>query len=110
MTVTVTVSVERADTPGARAPLPRDAAAPPHPAHASPPPVERMSAASYTSLNENAMQYIGIAFKSGCRPYVASSAAACSSASGCFRKSSQAFGQLAGSGQRLHGTSQLQAG
>src|ERR1700681_1430303 len=39
-----------------------------------------------------------MAFKSGCRPYCASSAAARSSASGCFRNASHASGQLAGSG------------
>src|SRR5439155_18160423 len=54
---------------------------------------------------ENATQYIGIAFKSGCRPYFASSAAACSSASGCLRKSSHAFGQLAGIGPDADGAS-----
>src|SRR5712691_2210654 len=65
-----------------------------------------MSAVSYTSLNESATQYTGIAFKSGCRPYFASSAAARSSASGCCRKSSHAFGQLAGIGPDAGGSSQ----
>ena len=51
---------------------------------ASPPPVDRMSFVSYGSLNENGMQYIGIAARSGLRPYCASSSAARSSASGCL--------------------------
>jgi hypothetical protein len=49
-------------------------------------------------LNEKATQYIGIAFKSGCRPCRASSAAARSIASGCLRKPSHTLGQLAESG------------
>src|SRR5664279_3494220 len=57
-----------------------------------------MSVVSYTSLNEKATQYIGIALRSGCRPYLASSDAAYSTASGCFRKASHAAGQLAGNG------------
>src|SRR5262245_32720116 len=57
-----------------------------------------MSAVSYTSLNENTTQYIGIAFKSGWRPYFASSSAARSRASGCFRSRSHWLGQLAGNG------------
>src|SRR5437762_181476 len=60
------------------------------------PPVSR--AVSYTSLNEKATQYIGIARTSGCRPYRASSSAARSSASGWRRNASQAAGQLAGRG------------
>src|SRR5256885_14092206 len=57
-----------------------------------------MSLVSYTSLNEKATQYIGIARRSGCRPYRASSSAARSSASGWRRNASQAAGQLAGRG------------
>jgi hypothetical protein len=48
-------------------------------------------------LNDITTQYIGSAFRSGCRP-CASSSAARSSASGCLRNVSQDAGQLAGSG------------
>src|SRR5258706_8678299 len=64
----------------------------------SAPPVVRMSFVSYTSLKENATQYIGILLRSGLRPYFASSDAAYSNASGCLRNSSQAAGQDFGSG------------
>src|SRR4051794_2499503 len=66
-----------------------------------------MSLVSYTSLKENATQYIGIAFRSGCLPYFASNCAARSRASGCLRNSSQTAGQLAGNGPDDNGASQV---
>src|SRR5262245_55566656 len=61
------------------------------------PPVERMSVASYQLFHANTVQYIGIASRSGLRPYFASSSAARSSASGCARNASHAFGHDASS-------------
>ena len=61
------------------------------------PPVERMSCVSNGSLNEKTTPYIGICSRSGCRPYVASSSAARSSASGNLRNSSHT-GCAGGSG------------
>jgi hypothetical protein len=57
-----------------------------------------MSLVSNGSLNENGMQYIGIAARSGVRPYCASSSAARSMASGILRSSSHTAGAPAGSG------------
>src|SRR5688572_10185134 len=57
-----------------------------------------MSFVSNESLKENGTQYIGIAARSGVRPYLASSSAARSSASGSVRNSLQAGGAPAGSG------------
>ena len=62
------------------------------------PPVARMSLASYQFLSENTAQYSGSFARSGLRPYVASSSAARSSASGCRRNASHSGGAPAGSG------------
>ena len=62
------------------------------------PPVPRMSLASYQSFREKTAQYIGNFARSGLRPYCLSSSAARSSASGCFRNSSQTAGAPGGSG------------
>ena len=60
--------------------------------------VVRMSFVSNGSLNAATTQYIGIAARSGLRPYCASSSAARSSASGCWRNSSHTAGAPGGSG------------
>ena len=57
-----------------------------------------MSFVPKTSLNANGTQYIGSLLKSGLRAYCASSSAARSRASGCFRNASHADGHDAGSG------------
>ena len=57
-----------------------------------------MSLVSNGSLNENTTPYIGIFSRSGLRPYCASSSAARSSASGCWRKYSHTGGAPGGSG------------
>ncbi len=57
-----------------------------------------MSIVSKGSLNENGMQYMGSAARSGARPYCVSSSAARSRASGCLRNSSQTGGDPAGNG------------
>ncbi len=62
------------------------------------PAVVRMSFVSYGSLNATVTQYIGNAARSGLRPYCASSSAARSSASGCWRNASHSGGAPAGSG------------
>src|SRR5437868_12163163 len=57
-----------------------------------------MSFVSNGSLNENVTPYIGIATRSGSRPYFASSSAARSSASGRWRNISHTGGAPGGSG------------
>ena len=57
-----------------------------------------MSFVSNGSLNENTTPYIGSSSRSGLRPYVASSSAARSSASGRWRKNSHTGGAPGGSG------------
>ena len=57
-----------------------------------------MSFVSNGSLNENTTPYIGIVSRSGWRPYVASSSAARSSASGYLRNISHIGGAPGGSG------------
>src|SRR5947199_267548 len=69
---------------------------------ASPPAVVRMSFVSNGSLNENTTPYIGIFSRFGSRPYVASSSAARSNASGSRRNISHTGGAPGGIG-RAHG-------
>src|SRR5262245_51710090 len=62
------------------------------------PPVERTSFTSYQFFTEITAQYIGMAARSGLLPYFASSSAARSSASGCWRNFSHPAGASFGSG------------
>ncbi len=64
-----------------------------------------MSFVSYGSFTAVTTQYIGSASRSGFEPYFASSAAACSSASGCCRNFSHGAGASGGSGPAAGGAS-----
>src|ERR1700730_18239099 len=69
--------------------------------------VVRMSLVSKGSLKDVTTQYIGCASKSGLAPYSASSSAARSNASGCWRNFSHSAGAPGGRGPLEGGASNL---